>query len=167
MVSKQVSSSPARTRRSLDKGLLLASLVIAGGLVLIGWGLIAAVTGDEGIDRPDAIENIFPVENATQVPQQTNVVVDLEFGYDAKLEIDGILLPSTRIGEVELEPGEQFNLPPTAVFDAGNSRISFQPIDGAPIESFSQGRHQARVIFWKLDEGRGAARSYTWSFDVV
>ena len=166
-MSDQVSDSPITTRRKLDRGLLVASLVIAGGLLFMGWGLLAAVTGDEGVDRPDAIENVFPVENAIQVLQQTNVVADLEFGYEAELEIDGILLPTTRIGEVELEPGEQFNLPPTAVFDAGNARISFQPIEGAPIESFSPGRHQARLIFWKIDEGRGAAGSYLWSFDVV
>jgi hypothetical protein len=156
-----------RPRRRLDRGLLIASLVIAGGLVLIAWGLIGAVTGDEGVDRPDAIESLSPVENAVQALQQERVVVDLEFGYEAELEIDGILLPTTRIGEVEVEPGEQVDLPPTAVFDGGNSIISFQPTEGAPIESFDEGRHQARVIFWKVEEGREFARSYVWSFDVI
>ena len=165
--SDTAAPTSAPTRRRLDKGLLLASLVIAGGLILIGWGLLAAVTGDEGVDRPDAIESIFPVENAAQVLQQTNVVADLEFGYQAELEIDGVLLPTTRIGEVELDTGEQLNLPPTPEFDAGNSRISFQPVDGAPIESFTQGRHQYRLTIWKLEEGRGSARSYLWSFNVV
>lgn len=160
-------TSPERRRRRVDKGLLAASLVIAAGLVLIAWGMISAVTGDEGVDRPDEIESVFPVENATQVLQQTNVRVDLEAGYGAELEIDGVLLPTTRLGEVEAEPGEQVNLPPTAVFDAGNSVISFQPVDGAPIEEFSEGRHQVRVIFWNIEDGREYARSYVWSFDVV
>ncbi len=157
----------SRPRRRLDRGLLIASLVIAGGLILIAWGLIGAVTGDEGVDRPQAIESLSPVENAVQALQQERVVVDLEFGYEAELEIDGILLPTTRIGEVEVEPGEQVDLPPTAVFDGGNSIISFQPTEGAPIESFDEGRHQARVIFWRIDEGREFARSYVWSFDVI
>jgi hypothetical protein len=151
----------------MDRGLLVASLVIAGGLVLIAWGLIGAVTGNEGIDRPDAIQSLSPVENAVQVLQQERVFVDLDFGYEAELEVDGVLLPTTRIGEIELEPGEQINLPPTAIFDAGNSVISFQPVEGAPIESLSEGRHQVRVVFWKVEEGREFAQSYVWSFDVV
>ena len=158
---------PERRRRKVDKGLLAASLVIAAGLMLIAWGMISAVTGDEGIDRPDAIESVFPVENATQVLQQTNVRVDLEAGYAAELEIDGVLLPTIRLGEVEAEPGEQVNLPPTAVYDAGNSVISFQPVEGAPIEEFTEGRHQVRVIFWDIEDGRDFARSYVWTFDVV
>ena len=160
-------SGDGRKHRNVDKGLLIASLVIAGGLVLIAWGLIGAVTGDEGVDRPDAIQSLSPVENTVQALQQERVFVDLEFGYEAELEIDGILLPTTRIGEVELEPGEQINLPPTAIFDAGNSVISFQPVEGAPIETLSAGRHQVRVIFWKVEEGRESAMSYVWSFDVV
>jgi hypothetical protein len=156
-----------RPRRRLDRGLLLASLVIAGGLVLIAWGLLGSVTGDEGIDRPDAIETLSPVENAVQALQQERIVVDLDFGYEAELEIDGQRLPVTRLGELELEPGEQADLPPTAVFDPGNSVISFQPTEGAPIESFAEGRHEVRVIFWRAAEGPDSARSYTWSFDVI
>lgn len=158
---------PERAKRRLDKGLLIASLVIAGGLVLIVWGMISAVTGDEGVDRPDEIESVFPVENAAQVLQQSNVRVDLESGFEAELEIDGILLPTSRLGEIEAEPGQQVNLPPTAVYDAGNAVISFQPVEGAPIEELTEGRHQARVIFWKVEDGRDYARSYTWTFDVV
>lgn len=160
-------SGAGRKHRKMDRGLLIASLVIAGGLVLIAWGLIGAVTGDEGVDRPDAIQSLSPVENAVQVLQQERVFVDLDFGYEAELEVDGILLPTTRIGEIELEPGEQINLPPTAIFDAGNSVISFQPVEGALVESLSAGRHQVRVVFWKVEEGREFAQSYVWSFDVV
>lgn len=167
----EVSTTPplgaGRKHPKMDRGLLIASLVIAGGLVLIAWGLIGAVTGDEGVDRPDAIQSLSPVENAVQVLQQERVFVDLDFGYEAELEVDGILLPTTRIGEIELEPGEQINLPPTAIFDAGNSVISFQPVEGALVESLSEGRHQVRVVFWKVEEGRESAQSYVWSFDVV
>lgn len=158
---------PSPKRRRFDRGLLIASLVIAGGLLLIAWGLTSAITGNEGVDRPDEIESLSPVENAVQVLQQERVFVDLEFGFEAELEIDGILLPTTRIGEIEAEPGEQVSIPPTAVFDAGNAVISFQPSEGAPIETFTEGRHTARVIFWKIEDGREFARSYSWSFDVV
>jgi hypothetical protein len=159
-------------RRRLDRGELIACFVIACGIVLIAWGMTSAITGNDGIDRPDAIEELSPVENALQVFQQEQIVVDLEFGYEAVLVIDGIELPTERIGEFsgDLTPetaGQQISTPPTAVFDPGNSIISFRPTEGALIESFDEGRHTAQVIFWQAEEGRDSARSYRWSFEVV
>lgn len=156
-------------RRRVDRGLLLASLVIAAGLALIIWGMASAVTGNDGVDRPDEIESLSPVENALQVLQQERVVVDFEFGYEAELIIDGVTIPTNRIGEFggEVEPGEQLAIPPTAVFDPGNSRIEFQPSEDGPIESWTEGRHQVRVVYWPIEEGRDSARSYVWSFDVI
>ncbi len=165
-----VDAAPARKRHQLDKGLLAACFVIAGGLMLIGWGLLTAQTGDDGVDRPEVIENISPVENALQVLQQETIVVDFDFGYEAELILDGVELEITRIGELDfdgLEPGQQVETPPTAVFDPGNSRIEFRPSEGAQIEELTEGRHTATVIYWRIDEGRENARSYTWSFDVI
>lgn len=158
-----------RRRKPIDKGLLIACFVIACGLVLIIWGMSSAITGDDGIDRPEAIEELSPVENALQVLQQERIVVDLQFGYEAELEVDGILLPTSRIGEFDgdVEPGEQVSVPPTAVYDPGNARITFQPSEDALITSLEEGRHQVRVIYWPIDEGRSSARSYTWTFDVI
>lgn len=160
----------ATPRRKIDKGLLVACFVIAAGLTLIIWGLWTAQTGDEGVDRPEVIENLNPVENAIQVLQQETIVVDFEFGYEAELILDGILIETTRIGELDLsnvEPGQQIETPPTAVFDPGNARLEFRPSDGAQIEELTEGRHTATVIYWPIDEGRESARSYTWSFDVI
>ena len=158
-------------RRRVDRGLLIACFVIACGVALIAWGMTTALTGSDGIDRPEVIEEISPVENAIQVLQQGNVMVDLQFGYEAVLVIDGIELETSRLGEVaeDIEPGQQQTTDPTtAVFDPGNARISFQPTEGAPIEEFTQGRHNAQVIYWLIEEGREAgARSYRWSFDVI
>ena len=49
---------PAARRRRPDLGLLIASLVIACGGVLIVWGMTDALTGDDGVDRPAAIESV-------------------------------------------------------------------------------------------------------------
>ncbi|MEM8618415.1 MAG: hypothetical protein AAGF73_01705 [Actinomycetota bacterium] len=154
-------------RRRIDWGLLIASGVIAAGAVLIAFGLLRAVTGDEAADRPDVIEALSPVEDSVQVLQQERVVVDFEFGYEAVLFIDGIELPTQLLGQVEAEPGQQIALPPTAVFDAGNAVLSFQPVEGAPIEEFTPGRHEATVVYWKTEDGPDTARSYSWSFNVV
>lgn len=160
-----------RRRKPIDKGLLIACLVIAGGIALIVWGLSSALTGSDGVDRPVEIEEISPVENALQVLQQGNVMVDLQFGYEAALVIDGIELPTSRLGEVrdDIEPGQQQTTDPTtAVFDPGNARITFQPSPGALIEEFTEGRHNAQVIYWRIEEGReNGAQSYRWSFDVI
>jgi hypothetical protein len=159
--------APTRRRRRPDLGLLLASLVIACGGVLIVWGLTDALTGDDGIDRPAAIESINPVENAVQVLQQEGVIVDFEYGYEAKLFIDGVELPITLLGQIEVAPGEMIELPPTAVFDPGNAVLSFQPVEGAVIESFTEGRHEASVVYWKSSEGEDTARTYRWTFNVI
>jgi hypothetical protein len=156
-----------RRRRRIDRGLLLASLVIAGGVTLIVWGFFTARTGDDGIDRPEAIEELSPVENAVQVLQQESVRVDLQFGYDAVLVIDDIELPTTVLNEIETEPGAQIDLPPMAIFDMATGVISFQPSDGAPIEEFTEGLHEAKVIYWKAVDGRDSARTYRWHFTVI
>ncbi len=156
-----------RRRRRPDWGLLLASLVIAGGLVLIVWGFLNANTGDDGVDRPDAIEALSPVENAVQVLQQEQIRVDLEFGYEAILVIDGVEIPTSVLNEIETAPGAQVDLPPTAILDTANGVITFLPVEGAPIESLTEGRHEAQLIYWKSVDGRDGARRYRWSFTVV
>jgi hypothetical protein len=160
-------------RRRFDRGLFLASLVIACGIVLIIWGVSTAMTGDDGVDRPDTVESLQPVENAVQVLQQERVVVDLAPGYEARLEIDGVVLPTTIIGQADVDPsaqaapGQQVDLPTTAVFDPGSNVISFQPVEGALIESFEPGLHEARVVFWKIEDGPEKALSYRWKFEVI
>jgi len=154
-------------RRRPDRGLLIASFVIACGFALIVWGFFTAITGDEGIVRPDAIEDLSPVENAVQVLQQEGVTVNLQFGYEAVLVIDGIELETTNIGGIEAEPGQLLSFPSTAIFDPGNAVISFTPDDDAAITEWTEGRHQVQVVYWKIEEGRANARSYTWTFEVV
>jgi len=162
-----------RPKRKFDRGLFVASLVIACGLVLIIFGFTSAITGTDGIDRPDAIESVQPVENAVQVLQQDQIIVDLLPGYEARLVIDGVELPTTVIGQsdvdpdVQAQPGQQIDLPTTAVFDPGNAVISFQPVEGAAIESLTEGRHEATVYFWKIEAGPDQASTYSWTFEVI
>ena len=166
-------AAPSRPKRSFDRGLFIASVVIAAGLILIVYGFTVAITGDDGIDRPEAIESVQPVENAIQVLQQERIVVDLESGYEAVLIIDGIELPTTVIGQTEVDPdvqaqpGQQIDLPTTAVFDPGNAVISFQPVEGARIESLEEGTREATVRFWKVEDGPEQAREYSWTFEVI
>lgn len=165
--------APPKRKRTFDRGLFLASLGIAIGLMLIIFGFTSAITGSDGIDRPAAIESVQPVENAVQVLQQDRIVVDFVPGYEARLVVDGVELPTATIGQsdvdpnVQAQPGEQINLPTTAVFDPGNAVISFQPVKGALIETLTQGKHEVTVYFWKIEDGPDQPQSYSWSVEVI
>jgi hypothetical protein len=157
-------------KRRVDKTLLLFSLVIALGLVLVVRGLAVSITGDDRARIPDTIESVDPVPEAVQVLSQTNVFVDLDSGQTGVLVIDGIELETINIDELagrQPEPGQQVNIPAATIYEPGNATLTFTPSDDAPISKFDSGLHQAQVIYWRLDEGRQRARSYTWTFTVV
>lgn len=169
-----VAASPAltgpRTRRRVDRKLFVASLVIAVGLVLIGFALVRAVTGDEAADLPAAVEEVTPTPSAIQVPQQSQVVADLKAGYEGRLVIDGIQLPTIRLdqlGTVDVKPGEQIEVPPGVLYEPGNATLTYTPAENAPIESFTSGTHTVTVIYWLSEQGPSRARSFSWSFAAV
>ncbi|MEQ1872920.1 MAG: hypothetical protein ABL953_04255 [Ilumatobacteraceae bacterium] len=158
---------PNRFRRPNVK-LLLASFTIALCLVAMGFALSLAVTGDEGAHLPDQIERIEPVSGATQTPAQTSVFVDLVSGYEGVLVIDGLELETVNLNDLRdpTKPGQQITLPPTTVYESGNATLTFDPSPESTITTFTQGRHVVQVIYWETVEGRGSARSYSWSFEV-
>lgn len=156
--------------RRLDKKLLAASLVIALGLVLVGFAVSRSVSGDEAARFPPAVEAITPAFDAVQVPSQSSVIADLTSGNVGYLIVDGVELPTVRLdefGSQDVEPGEQVEFPPGARFEPGNATLTFTPGAEQPIESFDAGVHTVRVVYWKELEGEGTARSYGWSFSVV
>ena len=158
------------TRRRIDRQLVAISIGIGIGLFFVIAGFLSATTGRSALGYPDAIVEISPAPNDRQVLSQTEIQVDLRSGYEAELVLDGVAIPTTRLEDVAsgpAKPGQQIELPPTAIYDQGNSLIRFEPQDGAVIESYARGRHQVKVIFWKIEDGRGSARSYSWSFEVL
>lgn len=156
--------------RRPEPRLLIASAVIALGLVLVGLGFLRSVTGREAQGLPAAIESIEPVKGAVRVPAQTRVFVDLQAGYEGVLVIDGVEIPTTNIneptGSTPTEPGQQVSLPPNTIYEPGNATLTFVPSDEALVSKFVQGVHTVRVIYWKTTEGRARAQSFTWDFTV-
>ncbi|MDF2732012.1 MAG: hypothetical protein K0S92_642 [Desertimonas sp.] len=165
--------SPPTSRRRFarfDPKLAVASLAIAVGLVLIGWAVVGGVTGDDVTKLPDAIEDITPVPDAVQVLAQSQVIVDLDEGYEGRLVIDDVEYPTQRLENLtndDVEPGEQVEIPAGVVFEPGNDTLTFTPGPGIDVESFAEGNHRVRVIYWPVERGEGAARSYSWTFNVV
>jgi hypothetical protein len=103
-----------------------------------------------------------------RVPAQTQVFVDLAPGYTGVLVVDGLELETVSIEALQdkQKPGQQIVLPPTTIYEPGNATLTFVPSPDADIQEFSQGEHIVQVIYWKVLEDRGSARSYTWTFNV-
>ncbi len=148
---------------------LFASLAIAVCLFAMAWAAASAITGRDALHLPATIEQIDPVPAAVRVPAQTSVFVDLVAGYTGVLIIDGLELQTVNIEDLQdsaNKPGTQITLPPTTIYEPGNATLSFDPSDESSIPEFSQGEHVVKVIYWKVTEGRGSARSFTWTFNV-
>ncbi|MEO5723891.1 MAG: hypothetical protein ABIQ39_09095 [Ilumatobacteraceae bacterium] len=152
--------------RRLKPRLLICSFLIAVGIVLAVLGVMRSVTGKAAQQLPPLIQSVTPVRDAVQVPEQSQVVVDLTQGYTGVLVIDGVELATIDQFDLSagIQPGEQAAIPLSTVYAEGNATLTFQPTKGAAIESFTQGTHVVKVIYWKLVEGRTAAHSYLWSF---
>ena len=149
---------------------LLVSAGIALGVLLIILGFNSATTGRDALGYPDAIVSVSPAPNDKQVMSATEISVDLEDGYQASLILDGIAIPTTNLEDIAgtlAKPGQQVEIPPTAIYDQGNSLIRFQPTDGAVVEKYSTGVHDVTVRYWKIIEGESTAKSYSWSFEVL
>jgi len=148
--------------------LLVASLIIAISMVAIGVGISIAITGVDRQGLPDALEEVSPPRAASQVPAQTQVFVDLQTGFTGVLVIDGLELQTINLDEVRgnSKPGQEVKVPPATIFEPGNATLTFDPSPESTISEFSQGEHIIQVIYWKSIEGRGRARSYSWSFTV-
>ncbi len=158
-----------RPRRPIDRALLIASAAIAIGVGLIVYAFSVAVTGREATGLPPEIEAVSP-QPGDRVLRQAEIVVDLAGGYTGELTIDRVALPTESIALTndQIEPGQDVGGDILVTrFDPGNATLSFQPQQGAPIESFATGTHQVSVVYWPLTDGRRAARSYTWQFTVT
>ena len=149
---------------------LLASVGIAFGIVLVVTGLNVAVTGRDALNLPEQIEKLSPANNE-KVLRQSEIMIDFVAGFEAVLIIDGVEIPTTRLDELsengkQPKPGEQVEIPPTAIYDPGNYTLSYLPQEGGPITELKQGDHQATVLFWKAPNTREKATSYSWKFSV-
>ncbi len=164
-----MTTAAAGPRRRIDRGLLLASLAIAAGIVIIAWGALNSITGEPSVRLPDGLERVSPAPGSPRVLAQENIVAELEQGYTGVFVINGVEIETLNLDEVgtlEVEPGRQIDLPAVTIFEPGNATLTYRPQRGSAIEEFSNGPQEVQVIFWRLDEGRIRPLSFTWTFDV-
>jgi len=163
-------SGPTPGRRPFDWKLWFASLPIAVGVLLIAYGVNTAITGDDVAKLPEQIESISPVPDAVQVLAQTNIVVDLEEGYEGTLTVDGVEFETLMLEDFSnpnVEPGTQVDIPAGVLFEPGNDTLTFTPGPDIAITKFTEGNHTVRVVYWRTSVGEQEARSYTWTFNVI
>jgi hypothetical protein len=156
-------------RRPIDRTKLLVSAGFALGFVLVIAGLLSATTGRSALGLPKEVEQISP-GRGDSVLRQSEVMADLVPGYTGELVIDGQTLPVVEVGTTLVDPGQvasqDVEIPLSTRFDSGSNVLRYLPQEGAPIERFDPGPHEVKVVYWPIDEGRDAALSYTWQFDV-
>ena len=170
-VTVPTESAPTGGRwRRPDRTTVIMILLLLVGSLFVARGLLVGITGDERADLPTFIESVEPVPEAVQVLNQSNVFVDLATGYTGVLVIDDVEIATVNIdelGQAEVEPGQQIELPPVTRYEPGNATLTFTPSSTAPITQFVDGDHTVEVIYWRVEDGRQFARSYTWTFTVV
>ncbi len=158
-----------RPHRPVQLRLIVCSFIIAAGVVLAVVGVQRGLTGTKRDNLPVLIEGVSPEPNATTVPKQTRIFVDLQAGYIGVLIVDGLELKTLTQADLQSVAGDgkQVGQPLSTVYEEGNATLTFQPVKGAPIESLSEGAHTVGVVYWKLTDGRGVAdRSFSWTFSV-
>lgn len=163
-----MASRPKKWR--VDKSVVIVCGIVALGFALVVNGVLSGVTGDDRANLPTLIEDVQPVPEAVQALSQSNVFVDLAANYTGVLVIDGVEIETVNvdeIGSIQVEPGQQVDLPPVTIYEPGNATLTFTPSEGAPIETFTEGVHQVQVIYWRIDQGRQRARTFGWTFTVV
>ncbi len=143
-------ASPTGDRRprmfTLQRVIVWLVLLASGVALYFGFALHEG--SSKAVMRPAAIRALSP-EPGTFDVRQTTVFYELDPRYTGTLRIDSITIPDDQLNVIE-----------------GLNRVSFTPGEGMEIEELAPGRHSATAVFWPVSEGRDAATSYTWRFNV-
>lgn len=179
MQSADSTASTASTgprRRRFDRGLLIASIVLATGIVLIGYAALSSVTGDDRTNLPEAIERISPLPDAINVPNQSPIIVDLADGHTGRLIVDGQVFEAPGSGALQVgavtattspEPGTQIVRQPGLTFDPGSNVLQLTPGEQIGIARWSVGLHLVTVEYWPIVDGPEQSQAYRWQFTIV
>jgi hypothetical protein len=144
----------ARTPTYSRRFKLVAAAVVAVAGTMLFFAIRAFDDGGEDPvlrgDDAAIVEDLVPRRNA-QVPQQSNVGIDLATGWEGTLVIRGVEIP-----EDELQITEEIGL------------IEYTPGDGKTVEALESGQNCVSALIWRIEDGRGVAdRTIPWCFEVV
>lgn len=119
--------------------------VLAALAVGVFAGMIVAAQGNDAeAERDDAIVALIPNEG-DEVLSQSNVGIVLDPTYDVELTVNGTLIPTEQIREVD-------------------GTFVFRPDRGQVISALRADTNCALALYWPRAVGRDEARSVTWCF---
>ena len=132
--------------------------VIIGALLVLAVGLVWLSARYKG-EPPDpaltdtAVERLIPARDTPTAIRQAEIGIDLAFGYDADLVINGVNIPQD----------EERN-------DVPQAQVYFQPGPGKTIEALPPGPVEVVAIIWRPGDGQTrelGSRAVTWRFRVA
>lgn len=125
-------------------GLMAVGIAAAVGLVVTGF--LVAESGET--ELPGAVERIVPADGALISPQG-DVGADLADDHTGVLFVDGHEIPLDQLTVVE-----------------PLGQIFFSPGPGRDLASFEAGTHTVSVVYWRRQQTRDDASTFTWEFRV-
>jgi hypothetical protein len=131
--------------------------VVIGGLLLVAIGLFV-FAGSKGAEEvpatsiSSAVQFLIPDNGSPSVLRQAEIGIDLEPGWVAVLQVNGVEIPEDQYRRVDPE-----------------NQVFFTPGEGKEIERLAPGRVTVTALAWRPVDGetRENARPITWSFNVV
>ncbi len=133
----------------------LPSLGIVMLIALAAWMLITAFTTADTSNKvsyPKGIDSVDPIPKALTVPAQSPINVDLAFGYDGALAINGREIPNDQLNREAIKQTGVFTFVPTVGSE-------FKLLPGSVVT--------AKVIFWPVTGTRAKdAQEWEWTFSV-
>jgi len=128
------------------------TMLILGALAGIFFtGQFAATGTGGGDDLPEAVQRLDPPPSG-EVLVQAQVGLDIDEGYDAYLQINGIDVRTAEDGLIK---------------DLGTGQIRFQPGPDTPVESLNQGTNCVLAFVWDRIEGPDSAQPVSWCFNAT
>jgi hypothetical protein len=124
---------------------LLVGVCILG--VIWGFGSEKNQTGPQ---PPPELEAVSPLPEALTVPSQSSISVDMKFGYDATLIIDGVEVPQDQ-----------------TVYEKATAVLRFTPGPTTDLKSLPGGLRRVTVIYWPIQSDRETSgKPFSWTFTV-
>ena len=130
----------------LRRVLLGVAALMGVAAILLALFLADTDDNDVTVTGNAAVDELIPPRNAEVLSQET-VGIDLAIGYEARLNLNGVDIPS---GEIRHQP----NL----------NRFTFRPDQGKVIERLRAEQNCALVTYWRQEVGPAEADTISWCF---
>jgi hypothetical protein len=125
---------------------ILISVVVAAALVGLAVGFSGAQKPDELVQP--GVERIYPTPGDLDL-RQVKIGAVLQAGYEGALTLDGAEIPES---DLYREPSLY--------------QIELRPEEGSIFADLKPGRHCASIVFWPASQGRQAAATQQWCFNL-